>query len=74
MGMLWSWHALCKLHLRQICQSLTHPGARAQTLLDPEKRAAYDALAGFTHGAVNPFVDAAYEQDHVRRQAPEAAS
>ena len=34
--------------------------------MDKEKRAAYDALAGFTGGAVNPFVDAAYERDHVR--------
>ena len=37
-----------------------------QTLMDKEKRAAYDALAGFAGGAVNPFVDAAHERDHVR--------
>ena len=41
-----------------------------QTLMDKEKRAAYDALAGFTGGAVNPFVDAVYERDHVRPCRP----
>ena len=72
--MLWSWHALCQVHLRRSCQSLTHASASVQTLLDPEKRAAYDALAGFTQGAVNPFVDAAYERDHVRRLTSKQAA
>lgn len=34
--------------------------------MDPEKRAAYDALAGFSGNAVNPFRDTLYERDHVR--------
>ncbi|KAK9846614.1 hypothetical protein WJX81_007606 [Elliptochloris bilobata] len=35
-----------------------------ETLMDKEKRAAYDALAGFTSGSVNPFTDTMYERDH----------
>ncbi|PSC75503.1 electron transporter heat shock binding [Micractinium conductrix] len=36
-----------------------------QTLLDPEKRAAYDMIAGFQIGGVNPFMDTSYERDMV---------
>jgi hypothetical protein len=35
--------------------------------MDKEKREAYDAIAGFTGGAVNPFYDASYERNQVRR-------
>jgi ferredoxin len=36
-----------------------------QTLSDPDKRTAYDAIAGFEIGGVNPFVDTSYERDQV---------
>ena len=36
-----------------------------QTLMDPDKRAAYDALMGFTSGAINPFNDKSYTPDKV---------
>lgn len=36
-----------------------------QTLSDPEKRMAYDAIAGYEIGGVNPFVDTSYERDQV---------
>ena len=36
-----------------------------QTLMDPDKRAAYDALMGFTSGAMNPFNDKSYTPDKV---------
>ena len=36
-----------------------------QTLSDPEKRLAYDAIAGFQVGGVNPFKDTSYERDMV---------
>ena len=35
----------------------------AQTLSDPDQRATYDALAGFSAGGFNPFKDAAFERD-----------
>jgi hypothetical protein len=38
---------------------------RRQTLTDPDKRALYDALVGFSEGAVNPFMDASYPADQV---------
>ena len=37
----------------------------SQTLMDTEKRAAYDAIAGFSGGAVNPFHDTSYERSQV---------
>jgi hypothetical protein len=36
-----------------------------QTLMDAERRAAYDAIAGFSGGAVNPFSDRSYERNQV---------
>ncbi|KAL4428109.1 hypothetical protein ABPG75_002198 [Micractinium tetrahymenae] len=36
-----------------------------ETLIDPEKRAAYDSIAGFQIGGVNPFMDTTYERDMV---------
>lgn len=36
-----------------------------QTLMDPDKRAAYDALMGFTSGAINPFNDRSHAADKV---------
>jgi len=36
-----------------------------QTLMDVEKRAAYDALMGFTSGAINPFNDRSHTPDKV---------
>jgi hypothetical protein len=36
-----------------------------QTLTDPSRRAAYDALVGFSALSVNPFVDTAAEKDQV---------
>lgn len=36
-----------------------------QTLSDPEKRAAYDSIAGFQVGGINPFKDTSYERDMV---------
>lgn len=36
-----------------------------QTLIDPDKRAAYDSIAGFTPDAINPFKDTAYPRDLV---------
>jgi NAD-dependent dihydropyrimidine dehydrogenase PreA subunit len=35
------------------------------TLIDPERRALYDAVAGFAAEAVNPFLDASYPNDSV---------
>ena len=34
--------------------------------MDREKREAYDAIAGFSGGAVNPFNDTSYERNQVR--------
>ena len=36
-----------------------------QTLMDADKRAAYDALMGFTSGAINPFNDRSHAADKV---------
>lgn len=36
-----------------------------QTLSDPDARAMYDAIAGFSVDAVNPFADASYPADQV---------
>lgn len=36
-----------------------------ETLIDPEKRAAYDSIAGFQIGGINPFMDTTYERDMV---------
>ena len=36
-----------------------------QTLMDADKRAAYDALMGFTSGAINPFNDSTHAADKV---------
>ena len=36
-----------------------------QTLSDPDTRAAYDALIGFSDTAVNPFKDTGFEYDQV---------
>lgn len=41
-----------------------------QTLMDAEKRAAYDALMGFTSGAINPFNDRSHTPDKVRLGFP----
>jgi ferredoxin len=38
-----------------------------QTLMDPERRASYDAIAGFSGNSVNPFNDTAYERNKVGR-------
>ena len=40
--------------------------AVVQTLMDAEKRAAYDAIAGFSGGAINPFHDTSFERNQVR--------
>ena len=34
-----------------------------QTLKHPDRRAAYDAIAGISGDAVNPFTDDSYERD-----------
>lgn len=36
-----------------------------ETLTDPDKRAAYDEIAGFTDTAINPFHDTSYPKDQV---------
>lgn len=36
-----------------------------QTLMDKEKREAYDAIAGFSGTAMNPFHDTKYERNQV---------
>jgi hypothetical protein len=36
-----------------------------QTLMDPERRATYDALAGFSANSINPFMDASLPADQV---------
>jgi len=36
-----------------------------QTLMDPERRATYDALAGFSASSINPFVDTSLPADQV---------
>eukprot|EP00210_Caulerpa_lentillifera_P005564 g5322.t2 len=36
-----------------------------ETLMDPEKRAAYDGIAGFQYNAVNPFYDDSYPANQV---------
>jgi hypothetical protein len=38
-----------------------------ETLSDPARRAAYDAMAGFSIDSVNPFVDTSHERDQVGR-------
>lgn len=38
-----------------------------QTLSNPEARAMYDAIAGFSIDAINPFMDASYPADQVKR-------
>lgn len=37
-----------------------------ETLSDPERRAAYDEIAGLAASGTNPFRDASYEADKVR--------
>lgn len=37
--------------------------------MDVERRAYYDAIAGFQVGGVNPFDDTSYERDMVRQAA-----
>lgn len=37
-----------------------------QTLADPDKRAAYDELAGFAAASINPFLDTSFNADQVR--------
>jgi hypothetical protein len=39
-----------------------------ETLSDPEQRATYDALVGFSAESINPFTDGAFERDQVRRR------
>ncbi len=36
-----------------------------ETLSDPQKRAAYDAISGLAEDSVNPFTDATHERDQV---------
>jgi NAD-dependent dihydropyrimidine dehydrogenase PreA subunit len=36
-----------------------------QTLMDPERRATYDALAGFSASSINPFADTSLPADQV---------
>ena len=36
-----------------------------QTLMDKEKREAYDAIAGFSDATTNPFHDTSYERNQV---------
>lgn len=44
----------------------THkPYGGAETLMDPEKRAEYDAISGFQLGGTNPFRDVHAERDQV---------
>eukprot|EP00878_Enallax_costatus_P017102 GHUV01017957.1.p1 GENE.GHUV01017957.1~~GHUV01017957.1.p1 ORF type:complete len:163 (+),score=7.04 GHUV01017957.1:253-741(+) len=38
-----------------------------RTLSDPEARAVYDAIAGFSENAINPFLDTSYPADQVSR-------
>lgn len=38
-----------------------------ETLSDPERRAAYDEIAGIAATGINPFADASYEADKVYR-------
>ena len=38
--------------------------------MDAEKRAAYDAIAGFSGGATNPFYDRSYERNQVGLSDP----
>ena len=35
------------------------------TLVDPDRRATYDAVAGFAAASVNPFLDASFPRDSV---------
>lgn len=44
----------------------THAPRLPQTLTDPDKRSAYDAIVGFEVGGINPFADTSYERDMVR--------
>lgn len=37
----------------------------AQILIDPERRAMYDELAGFSDNSVNPFMDDSFQRDQV---------
>jgi hypothetical protein len=39
-----------------------------QTLMDPDRRALYDDLAGFSDISINPFLSNAHERDLVRRR------
>ena len=45
-----------------------------QTLMDADKRAAYDALMGFTSGAINPFNDKTHAADKVTTSCHKASS
>eukprot|EP00877_Chromochloris_zofingiensis_P011364 jgi/Chrzof1/6481/Cz18g12190.t1 len=36
-----------------------------ETLSDPDRRAVYDAMAGFSAHSINPFYDTSYPQDQV---------
>lgn len=51
-------------HRHSLCHSY-----HTQTLSDPQKRATYDALFGFTDDSINPFNDPAQELDQVSNTA-----
>ena len=57
------------LLLESVCQSMQKSYwsviylVPMQTLMDPDKRTAYDALMGFTSGAINPFNDRSHAPD-----------
>jgi hypothetical protein len=42
-----------------------HLDNNEQTLADSEARALYDAVAGLSEGAVNPFTDTSFPADQV---------
>jgi hypothetical protein len=41
------------------------PVCTLQTLMDPDRRATYDALAGFSASSINPFADVSMPADQV---------
>lgn len=57
-----------KFHLlhKQQCRHLSPLLVSLQTLMDPERRATYDALAGFSANSINPFADTTLPADQVQ--------
>jgi hypothetical protein len=78
-GLLQQSHAqqLCVVLLCAPCNTVSHTFfffCCMQTLMDPDRRATYDALAGFSASSINPFADVSLPADQVGEAAVTCSS